>query len=344
MGIRLYREEDKQRWEAYVAASNSMTAYHQLGWKQVVEASFGHQTYYLLSERRNGKIDGILPMVQLKSLLFGNFFVSLPYFNYGGIRSDTTEVSSLLLKEAIHIARQNGAAHLEIRETAPLDGGLPCKTAKVSMRLALPASPEVLWNSFPSKLKSQIRKPQKESFSVRIGGEEELDSFYSVFARNMKQLGTPVYPKSFFLQIMRAFPSSASICVVRDKREAVAAGFLIGFRDTMEIPWASSLREYNRRAPNMLLYWSVLSFAIERGYRIFDFGRSTKGEGTYQFKMQWGATPVPLYWHYWMRGTSGRLPELNPQNKKYRLAIEIWRRLPLAVTQFLGPRIVGNLP
>jgi hypothetical protein len=130
---------------------------------------------------------------------------------------------------------------------------------------------------------------------------------------------------------------------VRDKNEPVAACFLVGFKKTMEIPWASSLPEYNRLAPNMLLYWSALSFAIERGYGVFDFGRSTPGEGTYQFKAQWGAMPVPLHWYYWLRG-AGSLPEMNPKNKKYRFAIEIWKRLPLSITQLVGPRIVGNLP
>lgn len=343
MGIRLYQEEDEKRWEAYVAASINATAYHQLGWKRVVEASFGHRTRYLLSEDARGRIDGILPMVQLKSLLFGNFFVSLPYFNYGGICADRAECAGPLLREAIRVTREEGAAHLEIRETAPLEGGLPFKSTKVSMRLALPSSPEALWSSFSSKLRSQIRKPQKEGFSVRIGGEEELDAFYRVFSINMKHLGTPVYPRGFFREIFRVFIGSAFICVVYNKKEPVAAGFLIGFKETMEIPWASSLREYNRLAPNMLLYWSVLSFAIERGYHLFDFGRSTPGEGTYQFKAQWGAMPHPLYWYYWLR-KGGSLPELNPKNPKYRVAIEIWRRLPLTITQWVGPRIVRNLP
>lgn len=343
MTIRLYQEGDEKRWEGYVAASQKATAYHQLGWKRVIEASFGHRAYYLLSEDPDGKVDGILPMVQLKSLLFGNFFVSLPYFNYGGICADRAERSGPLLQEAIRIVQAEGATHLEIRETAPLEGGLPFKATKVSMRLALPSAPEALWSSFSSKLRSQIRKPQKEGFSVRIGGEEELDAFYRVFSINMKHLGTPVYPRGFFREIFRVFIGSAFICVVYNKKEPVAAGFLIGFKETMEIPWASSLREYNRLAPNMLLYWSVLSFAIERGYRLFDFGRSTPGEGTYQFKAQWGAMPHPLYWHYWLR-KGGSLPELNPKNPKYRVAIEIWRRLPLTITQWVGPRIVGNLP
>ncbi len=343
MGIRLYKEEDRNEWDRYVEASDHTTAYHQLGWKHVIERSFGHRTYYLMSEGEHGRIDGILPLVHLKSFAFGSFYVSLPYFNYGGVCADRPETTTALLQNAIRIISETGATHLEIRESTPFLGGLPYKSAKVSMRLELPDSLETLWKSFSSKLRSQIRKPQKEGFSVRIGGEEELDSFYRVFSRNMRQLGTPVYSKGFFQEIRKVFPQSTAICVVRDKNKPVAAGFLVGFKDTLEIPWASSLREYNRLAPNMLLYWSVLSFASGRGYKVFDFGRSTPGEGTYHFKAQWGATPVPLYWYYWMRD-AGPLPEINPRNKKYRIAIEMWKRLPLVITQVIGPRIVRNIP
>jgi serine/alanine adding enzyme len=343
MSVRLYRESDEKRWEEYVAGSANATTYHQLGWKRVIEKSFGHRTHYLLSEDANLQINGILPLVQLKSFIFGNFFVSLPYFNYGGICTDRVECCGPLLQKAIQIANEEGATHLELRETAPLEGGLSFKMAKVAMKLTLPASPEALWQSFSPKLRSQIRRPQKEGFSVRIGQEAELDAFYQVFSTNMKDLGTPVYSKQFFREILRAFTGSTTICVVYNGTEPVAAAFLVGFKETLEIPWASSLRDYNRLAPNMLLYWSVLSFAIEHGYRFFDFGRSTPGEGTYQFKAQWGATPTPLYWHYWLR-TPGPLPEINPKNKKYRAAIEIWKRLPLPITRLIGPCIVRNIP
>jgi len=222
--------------------------------------------------------------------------------------------------------------------------GQPVKTSKVSMRLELPGKPEELWKTFSSKLRSQAQRPMREGMYARLGREGSLDDFYAVFARNMRDLGTPVYSKEFFRNILRELPDSTWICTVFTKRrEPVAAGFLIGFKDLLEIPWASSLRNHNRYSPNMLLYWSVLQFACEKGYRVFDFGRSTPGEGTYKFKEQWGAKPMQLYWHYWMRN-GGPLPELNPRNKKYRLAIEVWKRMPVSLTKLLGPAIVKNLP
>jgi FemAB-related protein (PEP-CTERM system-associated) len=278
----------------------------------------------------------------LKSLLFGNFMVSLPYFNYGGICTIGEENRYLLFRKAVELCRESSAAHLELRQNEPI-AGLPAKTAKVSMRLELPDTPAALWDSFPAKLRSQVRRPAKEGMYATVGRAEELEGFYAVFADTMRNLGTPVYSQRFFENILRDYPASW-ICMIKTAgHEPVAGGFLIGFKDVLEIPWASSLRRFNRASPNMLLYSTALSFACEEGYRRFDFGRSSIGGSTYRFKEQWGAKPVQLFWHYWMRSGKG-MPELNPHNPKYRAAIALWKRLPVTVTKLIGPSIVKNLP
>lgn len=344
MGIRPLQPEDAQRWDDYVMRSDGASCYHLSGWQEVIGKSFGHRTWYLLSEDETKRISGVLPVVQLKSALFGNYAVSMPFFNYGGVVADTPHIAGDLIRAAIECAREAKAKHIELRHSQPFDNGLPVKTSKVSMRLDLPEAPEALWKSFPSKLRSQVQRPIKEGMYAALGREELLDDFYAIFAENMRDLGTPVYAKSFFRTVLKTFPGSTWICVVRTAdRKAVAAGFLIGFKGMMEIPWASSLRGYNRLSPNMLLYWSVLSLACEKKYRCFDFGRSTPGEGTYRFKEQWGARPAQLYWHYWLEN-GGPMPELNPKNPKYRLAIAIWKRLPVGLTKMVGPAIVKNLP
>ena len=317
--------------------------YHLIGWKEVIEDIFGNKTFYLLSEDQNGKVNGILPLSRLKSLLFGNFIVSLPYFNYGGICTEGNGIKNQLLEESIKIAKTEGASFIELRETSSSEGRLPEKVAKVSMRLSLPGTPDDLWGGFPSKLKSQIKRPLKEGIITRIGREEELDSFYQVFSMNMKCLGTPVYPKRFFKKILDIFPDSTWICSAYKGKNPIAAGFLVGFKNILEIPWASSLRNFNRFSPNMLLYWETLKFAIKKSFLEFDFGRSTQGEGTYKFKEQWGGKPVPLYWHYWLKNGE-KIPDLNPKNPKFQMAISIWRRLPLFITQWIGPYIVKKLP
>ncbi|MCL4493072.1 MAG: FemAB family PEP-CTERM system-associated protein [Nitrospirae bacterium] len=343
MSIHLLRKDDGSRWDRYVVESDASN-YHRVGWKNVIERGFGHKAYYLMSEDKSGAINGILPLAHLKSVLFGNFMISLPYFNYGGICADNEEVGNQLLEEAVHIAKREHVEHIELRHTSLINSRLPVKTAKVSMRLEMRGDVKGLWGSFTSKLRSQIRRPIKEGMYTQFGREDELDSFYRAFSLNMRDLGTPVYSKEFFRNILREFPDTTRICTVYTRSgQPAASGFLAGFKTMLEIPWASSLKAYNRHSPNMLLYWASLKFACESGYRTFDFGRSTPGEGTCKFKEQWGARPVQLYWHYWLR-SKGMLPELNPKNPKYRMAIVIWRKLPVRLTKLIGPFIVKNLP
>lgn len=343
MKVRAAGSKDIFEINRFIDESDTSSLYHDYRWTSVVEKSFGHKSYYLISEDSNGRIAGTIPMVQLKSLLFGNFLVSMPYFNYGGVCADNTVIRDLLIEEAIRKAKDLGASHIELRQELPLNNGFPVKASKVSMRLGLPKSEADLWTSLSSKLRSQIRKPQKEGMTVRISRHEELGNFYRIFSVNMRDLGTPVYPKLFFGNILDYFPENSWICTVSAGKTPVASGFLLGFKEKLEIPWASSIREYNRLGPNMLLYWSCLEFACNRGFRVFDFGRSTIDGGTYRFKEQWGASPVPLYWHYWMRGEIP-IPDLTPRNPKYQLAINLWKKLPLPITRYLGPLIVKNLP
>jgi serine/alanine adding enzyme len=330
-------------WDRYVHDQPSATGYHVSGWRRVIQKAFGHPTFYYMVTDEGGAVQGVLPLVYLKSVLFGRFLVSLPYLNYGGIVANSAEAAAMLLLEAGRCARSLGARHVELRHVAGLHLDWPKKEHKVSMRLDLPQRYEDLMKSFSPKLRSQVRRGEKEEMTVEVGGLNLLDEFYGVFARNMRDLGTPVYGKQFFREILHVFPKDAKICTVKYNGEAVAGGFVYGYRDTLEIPWAASDKRYGRFAPNMMLYGSVLRYACEQGYRVFDFGRSSKDSGTYRFKEQWGAKPVQLHWHYWLCD-GGPLPELNPQNPKYALAIRVWQQLPVSVTTTVGPWIAPYLP
>ncbi len=344
MKIHLYDRSYRDAWDGYVRANPNSTCYHLIGWKDIIEKSFGHRTWYLLSHDTTGSINGILPIVHLKSVLFGSFGISLPFFNYGGVCADNDEACRDLLREAQVIASVAGMEHIELRHCDNVLPEMPVKTSKVAMRLELPVRYEDLESAFGAKLRSQIKRAVKEGMYTSVGGLEELKSFYEVFSRNMRDLGTPVYSRNFFRNILKAFPETTRVCTVytRDGIPA-ASGLIIGFRDVLEIPWASSVRQFNRFGPNMLLYSTVLEFACRQGYRIFDFGRSTPGEGTHKFKEQWGAKPRQLYWHYLMENGEP-MPEINPHNPKYRLAIRVWRHLPLRLTRLVGPAVVKNLP
>jgi len=335
-------ESETKLWDDFVQRQPAARGPHLSGWKKIIEESFGHRGIYLMA-RDNGTVHGVLPLVHLRSRLFGSFLISVPFLNYGGIVSDHPAAPPALFDHARALAADRGAAYVELRHEAPQLENVPTKQHKIAMVLDLPDTPEKLFNQFPAKLRSQIRKPMKENLTVRLGREEELANFYDVFSINMRDLGTPVYSRSFFASILKHFPDSAWICTIMKDAQPLASGFLCGFRGTLEIPWASSLREYNHLSPNMLLYWAILEFAVKQGFKQFDFGRCTKGEGTYNFKKQWGAQEVPLHWQYWL-ANGNALPELAPTNPKYQLAIRVWQKLPLFVTRMVGPSIIRNIP
>jgi len=330
-------------WDGYVQNHPLASGYHLMAWRCVMEKACGHRTFYLMATDEHGEVRGVLPLVFLSSRFFGRFLVSMPFFNYGGLLTDTLEAQGALLEAAIGLAKELPAAYIELRHQQSLDLNWPSKQHKVSMRLDLPGDFEVLWKEFPSKLRSQVRRAQKEEMTVRIDGMDILGDFYKVFARNMRDLGTPAYGRRFFEAIVQTFPQETRNCVVYLKKQPISAGFLYAFRNTLEIPWASSDRRYNHLAPNMLLYSSMLEFACREGFRQFDFGRSSATSGTYRFKEQWGARPVPLHWYYWL-GNGHSLPNLSPDNPTYGLAIKVWSRLPLALTRVFGPAIVRNIP
>jgi serine/alanine adding enzyme len=334
-------ETGGEAWDAYVASHPQASLYHRFGWRDVIRASFGHEMHYWQARDGHGRIVGVLPLVRLRSRLFGDFGVSLPYFNYGGALGDNPTVVQALIRHATAWGEREQVAHIEFRHMAPLPK-LAARTDKVSMIRALPSTPEQLDVEIGAKVRAQIKQARRYRPETCIGGQELLDDFYRVFAANMRDLGTPVYGKSFFANMLARWENMAKLVVIRTP-EPVAAAFLLGEGELLEIPWASTLRSANPMNMNMFLYWEVLSLAIRSGFRYFDFGRSTVDAGTFQFKKQWGARPAQHHWHYWLpKGTE--LPSLSPNNPKFKLAIALWRRLPLPVTTSLGPHIVKFLP
>lgn len=341
MDIQLYNI-DGIEWDAYVLSHPCATNYHQYGWQKIVEKSFSHKTYYLAARNTDNVICGILPLVHMKSRLFGSFLVSLPFFNYGGLLYDKAAARGALLDKAQSLTSELLAEHVEFRHTNSVER-LATKQHKVTMVLDLEKDEETQWEELGAKVRNQVRKAEKSGLTAVTGHLELLDGFYEVFCRNMRDLGTPVYGKVFFRNILETFPDTTRIISVVLKGKTVASGIMTWFKDTLEVPWASSISDYREMCPNNQLYWEAIRFAIRNGARKFDFGRSTPGEGTFRFKKQWGAEPVPLYWQYLLRD-GNQLPELNPKNPKYEVAIKVWQRLPLAVTNILGPWIVKDIP
>jgi FemAB-related protein (PEP-CTERM system-associated) len=279
----------------------------------------------------------------MRSKLFGNFLISVPFVNYGGVLYKNDSAKELLLDEAERLRSSLGATHVELRHAGRSLRGIQTRQHKVSMFLDLAPDFDSQWRAFNAKLRNQIRKAEKSNLQFVGGHLELLDGFYAVFARNMRDLGTPVYSKRFFRNILETFPDTTRIFAVYHETRMIAAGIGSWFRSTLEIPWASSISDYKMLCPNNMLYWEAIQFAIHNGLNRLDFGRSTPNEGTYNFKKQWGAQPVQLYWQY-LVDDRNRMPDLSPSNPKYQVAVRIWQRLPLPVTRVLGPMVVRNIP
>lgn len=328
-------------WDAYMRRNNG-SIYHDSRWIDLIKKVFGHDCYHLVAIEGDNIVGG-LPLTQLNSMVFGNFLVSMPYFNYGGIVADSSKVEEKLLQSAQETMNQLHCAHVEIRCNNERQFDLPVKTNKVCVLLDLPDDPEILWKSIGSKRRAQVKRPVREGVDFVYGGIDLIDDFYEVFSRNMRDLGTPVYGKDFFSEILMKFPESASIAVVRLKDKPVGAGFLIGNNGKLEIPWASTLREVNRLGVNMFLYWKILEKAIELDFQVFDFGRSSIDANTLKFKKQWGGKVEQLYWYYLLKN-SEKLPDLTTKNKKFELMISFWKKLPVSMTKLIGPHIVKNIP
>lgn len=335
-------EAHAYKWNQFVNTNLNSSVYHLYEFKNIVEKSFGHTTIYFIAIDTKQEVVGILPAVQLNSRLFGNYIVSIPFFNYGGAIANHSDIESALNQALENKALELGATHIEYRDIKPREG-LPSKTEKLALVLKLPTHSEELWADIGSKVRSQIKKSETYNLTYKTGKADLLNEFYDVFSRNMRDLGTPVYHKCFFKNILDCSEINATIAIVTHHNKPVSCAFLIHYRDTMEIPWASTIQQANQYNANMFMYWNVLKTAITNKAEYFDFGRSSDDGGTFKFKLQWGAHPLQLYWNYWLKGQA-ELPELNPNNPKYQLAITVWKKLPVWLTTLIGPHIVKNLP
>lgn len=335
-------EQDRAAWQGFVEQHPGGHFNHRWDIAELSATFFKHRFRPWIAEDDQQQVVGVLPIIHMNSPLFGNFASSMPWFNYGGPLAQSEAVAEALIATAAEALLADGAGHLECRETCKRERWQR-REDKVSMLLPLTTDSEALWQSFPSKLRSQIRRAQREPHSIRSGGIELLDDWYRVFAHNMRDLGTPVYSKHWFQALLSAFPQQASLHVVYLDQRPVSAGFLINDKQVMQIPWASTLKQFNHLSVNMLLYWHLLQYSIEQGCHWFDFGRSTRDAGTYRFKKQWGAQELPHFWHY-VLPEGETLPAINPDNPKYRFMIAVWQRLPVWLSRIIGPPVIRGIP
>lgn len=331
-------------WDQYLARWGYDGFHLHSEWANIFRIAFRHQPWFLWAEQ-DGRIVGVLPLMHIRGPLFGSFLASQPYLNTGGVLADYATIASRLVDRAVRLADQLDVKHLELRQEQRIDHPQlnSTNTEKVHMRLTLPATVDDLWNGLKSKLRSQVRKPLSDaSLTVQFGQQDQLDSFYNIFCCNMRDLGTPPFSRELFRQMLVGFGDGAEICTVLKDGKPVASGFLLHGPEVTLIPSASSLREYNHTACNMLMYWHCLKRSVERGQKAFDFGRSSHDSGTYKFKQQWGAEEYPAVWQYCLR--RGQVGDVRPSSGKYDRMIAIWQKLPIWLTRLIGPEIVRGIP
>ncbi|HSK18848.1 MAG TPA: FemAB family XrtA/PEP-CTERM system-associated protein [Longimicrobiales bacterium] len=330
-------DRDDTHWDAFVREAPESTFCQLSGWRGIVEDVLGREYLPLVAVTMDGAWQGVLPLVRVRTPLLGHSLISMPYVNYGGPLG-TPAAQRVLMDAAVAEAQRSGAGVLQVRCRPPLPSRAAADEKKVMVLLDLPDTPEALWSQFPSKVRSQIRRPQKEGMTFRVG-PDQLDAFYTVFARNMRDLGTPVYSRRFFEAVAATFPEVVFGAIYHQGRPiGAAAGFI--WKGEFEITWASCIRDYNRLAPNMLLYWSFMEEMIGRGVRVFNFGRSTPGASTHRFKKQWGGRDVPLRWLEW----TARPRTSSSPSRLVRAASSAWQRLPLPVANRIGPPLASRLP
>jgi serine/alanine adding enzyme len=326
-------------WDAFVRKHPNGTFGLRAAWHGIVSRAMGHEPVYLVARSAAGGVAGLMPLFVLRSPIFGRRLVSVPLLSDGG-PIGTEEAEARLVEAAVTEARWRGAAAVELRARHEVRSSLIPHPRKVTVLLPLPSDPKELWTGLKAKVRSQVRRPMKEGLEPRFG-PGELEPFYQVLGRNMRDMGTPVLPKSLFRGVLEAFGDDAVFGVVYRGGDPVAAGAGFVFRDEFELVWASALREHSRSAPNMLLYWAFMERMIDRGVRTFNFGRCTPGGGTHHFKLQWGGTDLPLPWLIWPPASEGHK---GGPGRATRTLSAVWQRLPVSVANRAGPVVARQLP
>jgi len=332
--------DDIARWDGYVAAHPEATFFHRAGWREVLGRAFGHATHYLYAEA-DGHIRGILPLGHVTSRLFGDALISTPFCVSGGIVADTSEARLALCHAAEERARLLGVDYLEMRDRVRQHPAWSCKDdLYVNFRKEIDPDPEVNMMAIPRKQRAMVRKGIKAGLVSEI--DDGVERFYEAYARSVHALGTPVFSIRYFEILREVFGEDCEVLTVTKDGALVSGVMSFYFRDEVLPYYGGGTAEARALKGNDFMYWELMRRACLRGVRVFDYGRSKVGVGSYSFKKNWGFEPQPLHYEY-LLVNARQVPDLNPLNPKYRLFIEMWKRMPFALTKLIGPYIVKNL-
>ncbi|MCI0547891.1 MAG: FemAB family PEP-CTERM system-associated protein [Candidatus Rokubacteria bacterium] len=329
-------------WDGFVHACPDGTPFHLTAWKRAVEQVFPHRAHYLFA-RHAGAIEGVLPLFEVRGLLGGRALLSVPYAVYAGICARTDEARRALLDAATRLAWRLGADHVELRHQRDQGLGLPTKDRYVAFSREIHPTDEENLSAIPRKQRRMVRQGPKHGLTAAIGMGRHLEECWDVYAESVRNLGSPVFPRALFAALQAAFDKDCQILTVH-REGRVVAGVLTLFHEDRVLPYyGGARRDALPYAVNDFMYWELMRYAAATGCRVFDFGRSRVGTGSYHFKRHWGFEPTPLPYQYVLLKGQG-LPDLSPSNPRFDLAIRAWQRLPLPVANRVGPWLTRYLP
>jgi FemAB-related protein (PEP-CTERM system-associated) len=340
------------RWDDFVLTNPSGTFFHLLRWRDIVSRSFGHEPFYLYAEE-NGQIVGVLPLFLVKSLLFGKSLVTVPLGVYGGVVGACHAAERFLFQAAVELARKLRVRYIEVRgnpftkdsvrrSVGGEPDGLQRSDLYVTFQREIDSDPEINLSRIPRKQRRMIRQGQKHGLRS-VMDENRLRDFYTVYAESVRNLGTPVYSYRYFQQLTKVMGDACRVLLVEHQEKTIAGVLTFFYKDQMLPYYGGSLPAYRDLAPNDFMYWELLCFGAEQGFKVFDFGRSKVDSGSFHFKRHWGFEPLALPYHYYCVN-GARIPDTSSRNPRLQWAVKLWRHLPLKLTMALGPHLVRHIP
>lgn len=326
-------------WDDYVRAHLEGTFFHLSAWQQVLKRAFGHRCHYLLAEA-DGRICGVLPLAEVRSMLFGNALVSTPFCVYGGIVADHEAAFLALRDRACGLARELGVDLLEMRNRRRVHPTWPVKELYVTFRKSILPDAEANMLAIPRKQRAMVRKGIQNELNA--GVDSSADRCYDIYSESLRNLGTPVFSRRYLRILQETFGADCEVLTVEKAGEPVASVLSFLFRDEVLPYYGGSRSSARSLAGNDFMYWQVMERARQQGRKLFDYGRSKRGTGSFDFKKNWGFEAEPLFYEYFLVKAKD-VPNLSPTNPKYKLFIRLWQKLPLPVTRIVGPWLARYL-
>ncbi|MGQ3287564.1 MAG: FemAB family XrtA/PEP-CTERM system-associated protein [Sphingopyxis sp.] len=334
---------DTAAWDAYVAAHAQATPFHTRAWCEAITKATGHRCHLVTARDATGALTGILPLHHIRSPLFGQALVASGFAVGGGILADNPAVAATLAQGAADMARSLDVPSVELRGGPQPAGWQVDEGTYAGFARDLAADDDAELLAIPRKQRAEVRKALESGLTVTTGrSEQDRRDHYRIYATSVRNLGTPVFPKPLFSCVIDAFGDDADILNVRNDREVVASVLSLYWRGTVMPYWGGGTADARKLRANELMYFALMRHARARGCTRFDFGRSKLGTGPFAYKKNWGFEPQPLTYARWLApGETAR--DTNPNSAKYRLQVDLWKKLPLWAANRIGPLIARGL-